>query len=123
VPFIGRGPGSSAWVIDNLGILGLLVPSPAKMLFDYGLIGGILLVALMASAFIRTPEPVFALALALSMFTVQAAAPPLVVCVLIAVSLWSPTPWWRLPDRAAVDRERRALDPVVGSARTVRVHA
>jgi hypothetical protein len=43
--------------------------------------------------------------------------------VLIAVSLWSPTPRWRLPDRAAVDRERRALDPVVGSARTVRVHA
>ena len=49
------------------------------MLFDYGLVGGILLIALMASAFVRTPEPTFALALAISMFTVQAAAPPLVV--------------------------------------------
>ena len=102
VPLIGRGPGSSAWVINNLGILGLLVPSPAKVLFDYGLVGGILLIALMASAFVRTPEPTFALALAISMFTVQAAAPPLVVCVLIAVSVWSPTPWWRPPDPGSV---------------------
>ena len=123
VPLIGRGPGSSAWVINNLGILGLLVPSPAKVLFDYGLVGGVLLIALMVSAFVRTPEPAFALALAISMFTVQAAAPPLVVCVLIAVSVWSPTPWWRERSGSAVLTERRALEPPVGFARAVRVVA
>lgn len=113
VPLLGRGPGSSAWVVNNLGIKGLLVPSPAKMLFDYGVIGGILLIALMLAAFIRTPEPVFAAALAISMFTVQAAAPPLVACVLIVVSLWSPKPWWRTQQRrTAVGAER----PVVASS-------
>ena len=39
----GRGPGSSAWVVTNSGIDGLLVPSVAKVFFDYGLIGGVLL--------------------------------------------------------------------------------
>ncbi|SDS94914.1 hypothetical protein [Microlunatus soli] len=94
VPWIGRGPGSSAWVVGNSGIDGLLVPSPAKILFDYGVLGGALLLMIMVVAFVRCPEPTFALALAISVFTVQAASPPLVACVILAVSLWSPVAVW-----------------------------
>lgn len=90
VPFIGHGPGSSAWVVTNSGIGGLLVPSPAKVIFDYGLIGGTLLLLVMVAAFVRCPDPKFAMALAISILTVQGASPPLVVSVIIAVTLWSP---------------------------------
>jgi hypothetical protein len=45
------------------------------------------------------------------MFTVQAAAPPLVVCVLVAVSLWSPTPWWRSRSGTLVGAKPRTVDP------------
>ena len=123
VPLLGRGPGSSAWVVSNLGIDGLLVPSPAKMLFDYGVIGGTLLIIVMAAAFIRCPEPVFALALAISFFTVQAASPPLVVCAIITVSLWSPSVSRRLTDSAAIDHQCRPKAAPPDSPRSSRVAA
>lgn len=111
----GYGPGSSAWVVTNSGIDGLLVPSVAKMIFDYGLIGGVILVALMASAFVRAPEPRFALALAISMFTVQAASPGLVLCIFCVASLWAPfsqaRPARLPPSRRANRGTDRAPDP------------
>jgi hypothetical protein len=88
--FFGRGPGSSRWVIDNNGIPGLLTPNVPKVLFDYGLIAGALLLALMLVTYIRTPEPVLAWALGLSMFTLQAASQPLVMCSIVVLTLWSP---------------------------------
>lgn len=88
--FFGRGAGSSRWIIDNAGVGGLLVPSVAKVLFDYGLIAGAALFAVMISTYVRSPEPVLALALAASMLTLQSASPPLVLCSIAVVSLWVP---------------------------------
>lgn len=87
----GHGPGSSAWIVTNSGVEGLLVPSVAKVLFDYGVIGGVILVALMVAAFVRSPDPRFAFAMAFSMFTVQAASPGLVLCAFCVASFWAPT--------------------------------
>lgn len=112
---VGRGPGSSAWVVGNSGIDGLLVPSVAKVFFDYGLIGGVLLALLVASAFIRTPEPRFAAALAISMFTVQSASPPLVVCVFLVASFWAPA---RLPARREPARRWRPTHAADGRKRS-----
>lgn len=100
---VGRGPGSSAWIVNNSGIDGLLVPSVAKVVFDYGVIGGVILIALIASTFVRTPEPIFAAAIGVSMFTVQSASPGLVVCAFCVASLWSP---------AALRRRGRVARPV-----------
>lgn len=88
--FFGRGAGSSRWIIDNAGVGGLLVPSVAKVLFDYGLIAGFALLAVMISTYVRSPEPVLALSLAASMLTLQSASPPLVLCSIAVVSLWAP---------------------------------
>lgn len=88
--FIGQGPGSSANVVANLGINGLLVPSVAKLLFDYGLFAGLLLIALMASTYFRGPSFAFAVALAASMFLLQGASQPLAICSILAISLWAP---------------------------------
>lgn len=89
---IGQGPGSSAEVVRGLVIDGLVVPSTAKVLFDYGLVGGTGLIILMIFTYVRSPEPLFALSLAVSMFVLQTASQPLVICSIIALALWSPAP-------------------------------
>jgi hypothetical protein len=89
---IGQGAGSSAEIIRGLGITGLLVPSTAKVLFDYGLVGGTGLIILMIFTYVRSPEPLFALSLAASMFVLQTASQPLVICSIMLFAFWSPAP-------------------------------
>jgi hypothetical protein len=89
---IGQGPGSSAEIVRGLAILGLLVPSTAKVLFDYGLVGGTGLILLMIFTYVRSPEPLFALSLAASMFVLQTASQPLVICSIMLFAFWSPAP-------------------------------
>jgi hypothetical protein len=88
--FLGHGAGSSGDVVRSLGIDGLLVPSIAKVIFDYGLIGGALLIALMATTFLKSPWAAFGFALAASMFFLQAAAQPLVICCILLTAIWAP---------------------------------
>ena len=88
--FLGRGAGSSRWVVDNLGIPGLTTPNVPKLIFDYGLFAGSLLLVLMLATYLRTPEPILAVALGFSMFTVQAASQPLVLCSVAVAALWAP---------------------------------
>ena len=87
---VGHGPGSSANVVEDLAILGLQVPTIAKLVFDYGLIAGFLLLALTASAYFRSPSTAFAITLAASMFLIQGAAQPLAICTIVVLALWSP---------------------------------
>lgn len=98
---VGGGPGSSQRVVDDLGILGLLVPTPAKVLYDYGLIGGLLLLAVIVVAFLRSPAPELAFSLAFSMLTLQGSAQPLVGLCLVVITLFAPvTLHARPPGRA-----------------------
>ncbi len=87
---IGQGAGSSAEIVSGLGITGLLVPSTAKVLFDYGLVGGTGLIILMVFTYVRSPEPLFAVSLAASMFVLQTASQPLVICSIMLFAFWSP---------------------------------
>jgi hypothetical protein len=89
---IGQGPGSSAEIVRGLAIIGLLVPNTAKVLFDYGLVGGTGLIILMIFTYVRSPEPLFALSLAASMFLLQTASQPLVICSIMLFAFWSPAP-------------------------------
>jgi hypothetical protein len=88
--FLGHGAGSSADVVKGLGLDGLLLPSIAKVIFDYGLIGGALLIALMVVTFLKSPWSALAFALAASMFFLQAAAQPLVICCILVTTIWAP---------------------------------
>ena len=99
-----------------MGIEGLLVPSVAKVLFDYGLIGGAGLLAVMVVTYLRSPEPVFAFSIAASMFLLQSASPPLVVVALMMFAFWAPARrrvWARRapPLVLAGARPRRLFDP------------
>jgi hypothetical protein len=89
---VGQGAGSSAEIVNGLAITGLLVPNTAKVLFDYGLVGGIGLIVLMLVTYVRSPEPLFALSMAASMLVLQTASQPLVVCSIMLFAFWSPAP-------------------------------
>ena len=113
---IGQGAGSSARTISGLSIDGLLVPSVAKVLFDYGLIGGSGLLAVMVVTYLRSPEPIFAFSIAVSMFVLQSASQPLVILALMMFAFWAPAPrrvWARRapPLVLAGTRPRRLFDP------------
>ena len=89
---IGQGPGSSAEIVNGLAVAGLLVPNAAKVMFDYGLVGGTGLIILMIFTYVRSPEPPFALSMAASMFVLQTASQPLVICSIMLFAFWSPAP-------------------------------
>ena len=102
--FVGGGAGSSAQLVEDSGIVGLLVTNIAKVMFDYGLLGGSVLLALVGSTYVRSPDLRIAIALAVSMFTLQSASPPLVVCSFVAVSLWTPLQGGRSTAHAGLTR-------------------
>jgi hypothetical protein len=110
--FLGHGAGSSSDVVSGLGLEGLLLPSIAKVIYDYGLIGGALLIALMAVTFLNTPSPAFGFALAASMFFLQAAAQPLVICCILLTAIWAPavqTVNLGSPGRGSYNKELRSI--------------
>ena len=88
----GYGPGSSQRVVTESNVLGLLVPSPAKIFFEYGLIAGFVLAAFILGCYWGGPSRSFALALLFSLWILQAGITTsvFVVPVLALVTLWSP---------------------------------
>jgi hypothetical protein len=88
--FIGHGPGSSVRDAGSINVVGLLVPNVVKVMYDYGVVAGSLLVALMASTYLRGQPAAFALSLAASTLLLQGPAQPIIACSIIAVALWSP---------------------------------
>lgn len=123
---VGGGPGSSQRAVDDVGVLGLLVPTPAKMLYDYGLIGGILMLAMILVAYLRSPAPEFAFALAFSMLTLQGAAQPLVAMSLLTITLFAPTMRagprpleWRAPALTTAGPPESRSEAIINEGRAV----
>ena len=89
---LGRGPGSSQRFVADSGILGLLVPTPVKIFFDYGLVAGLVLAVFMAYCYVEGPSRAFAGSLAVSMWAIQPGATTtvLVLPVLLLVTVWAP---------------------------------
>jgi hypothetical protein len=88
--FLGHGAGASADIVESHSVDGLLVPNIAKVVFDYGLIGGVSLLALMVVTFLRSPSLALAIALAASTFLLQGAAQQLAICCIMLTAFWSP---------------------------------
>ena len=89
---LGRGPGSSQRLVADSGVLGLLVPTPVKIFFDYGLVAGLVLAAFMAYCYAEGPSRSLAASLLVSMWFIQPGATTtvLVVPVLLLVTVWAP---------------------------------
>jgi hypothetical protein len=87
---VGGGPGSSQAIVGDSGIEGLLVPTPVKIFFDYGLVAGVLLAAFIIICYFGGPSRSLAFSLFISLWTLQ---PGTTVAVLVAPLLLLVT-WW-----------------------------
>jgi hypothetical protein len=99
----GDGPGSSQVLVTSTGLSGLLVPTPIKIFFDYGLIGGVVLAGFLVACYFRSPSTSIAVTVFLSLWTIQPGltTTALVVNAVIFVSLWVPRAGPPLEQRSA----------------------
>ena len=108
----GRGPGSAQRAINELTTVHeALVPTPLKVMFEYGLIGGIVLGAFLLMCYWGAPSVALAAALLISTAFLQAglASPVTTLPALAVVTAWSPRTnrrplEWDPPEFATSDR-------------------
>lgn len=111
----GGGAGSSRELVEGSGVDGLLVPTVAKVFYDYGIIAGALLLFVVLTCYVRGPEPAIAYAVLASMLVLQPPAQPLMVPAFLLSTLWSPVPWGERPrivrrsDPRGAHRRRSAI--------------
>ena len=88
----GYGPGSSQRVVNETNILGLLVPTPAKIFYEYGLIAGLVLAVFLLMCYWGSPSRTFGLSLLASLWVLQPGTTTVVIVapLLVLVTLWSP---------------------------------
>ena len=88
----GHGPGASQDLVTESRIVGLLVPTPAKIFFDYGMIAGLLLAALLLVCYLGGPARSVAVSLAVSLWLIQPGTTVMVIVVqvFLVVTWWAP---------------------------------
>lgn len=91
---VGFGPGSSQASVEESGILGLITPTPVKVFFEYGLLPGSVLAAMMVVCYVGGPSRTIAVSLFVSLWTLQPGTTTVLVLVpvLLLVSWWAPRP-------------------------------
>ena len=112
---LGRGPGAAQNAVDDAHVLGLLVPTPAKLFFEYGLVGGVLLAAMILFAYLGGPSRSLAVTMAFSLWVLQPGTTALVVIlpVFVVSTWWAPRVDPVLEsDRATYAAARRWVDGV-----------
>lgn len=108
---LGMGPGSSQDLVDESGILGLLVPTPIKIFFDYGLLAGGVLAAFLLYCYWRGPSRAVAVALLASLWTLQ----PGTSTMLVLAPLFLLVTWWAPRAHAPLESSRTANGDSVGA--------
>jgi hypothetical protein len=89
---LGYGPGSSQRAaLDAVGE-GVLVTTPVKIFFEYGLFGGLVLASFVFFCFWGGPSRTFAISLLVSTWLLQAGLASVIITlpILMTVTLWSP---------------------------------
>jgi hypothetical protein len=116
---LGGGAGSSQSLVADSGIAGLLVPTPVKIFFDYGLLAGGVLAFFIIFCYVGGPSRALAFSLFVSLWTLQ---PGTTVAVLVAPLLLLVT-WWSPRDLPVMEvlgtPDGRARPTVVPRAGTV----
>lgn len=89
---LGWGPGSSQRVVNDSGLVGLLVPTPVKIFYEYGLLAGLILAGMFLLAFWGGPSRTLSIPLLLTLLLLQPGLTTAIITVpvLALVTLWSP---------------------------------
>jgi hypothetical protein len=112
----GRGPGSAQQAVDNSHILGVLVPSPAKLFYEYGVIAGLALAFFLIFMYLGGPSRAMAIAMGSAYWIFQPGTTTmmLIVSVAVFVTVWTPKPFRPLetefvpsPNAAIVPEQNR----------------
>jgi hypothetical protein len=112
---LGAGAGASQRLV-NLNPLHALVPLPAKIFFDYGLVAGGILAIILLYYYLESPSATLAFALMANLWTIQPGSniPVFVVPVVVLVSAWAPRRELRLED---VPPPRRSTEEIYARLR------
>jgi hypothetical protein len=96
----GGGPGASQRIMYDSPLRGL-VPLPAKIFYDYGLIVGLIVAAFLLYCYVDGPSVTMAFTMFVSMWTVQPGSniPILIVPLLLCVTHWAPRIAPRIEDQ------------------------
>jgi hypothetical protein len=89
---LGYGPGSSQRTISETSIEGVLVTTPIKIFFEYGIVGGLLLAGFVLICYWGGPSRTLSVSLLISIWLLQAGLASVIIMmpVLLTVTLWSP---------------------------------
>lgn len=110
---LGGGAGSSQRVVD-LGVFTALVPVPAKIFYDYGLIAGGVLAIFLLFCYLDAPSATLPLTLLVSLWSVQPGTnvPVFAIPVILLATMWAP----RVTPRRLEDAEPVGSSQPVGGA-------
>ncbi|HEY6796763.1 MAG TPA: hypothetical protein VI248_18995, partial [Kineosporiaceae bacterium] len=89
---LGRGPGSSQTTVENSHIVGVLVPTPAKLFFEYGVIAGLALAIFLIFMYLGGPSRAMALSMGSAYWLFQPASTTvlLIITIPLFISWWTP---------------------------------
>ncbi len=87
---LGRGPGSSQDIVGHSGIIGLLVPTPIKIFFEYGLIAGLLIAMTILFAYVGGPSRSLPVTLLVSLWLLQ----PGTTTMVVVLPVYLTSTWW-----------------------------
>lgn len=87
---LGHGPGSSQVLVTQSRIVGLLVPTPVKVFFDYGVAAGLVLAAFLLFCYLGGPSRSLAVTLLVSLWLIQ----PGTTVVVIVIQVFLMVTWW-----------------------------
>jgi hypothetical protein len=112
----GGGPGSSAEIITNQHILGLLVPTPLKIFYDYGVVAGLALATFLLFMYLGGPSRAIAITLGVSLWTLQPGTTTMVFVVVVPLMVTWWTPRLRGPlESDHIPSPNASIAPVRGS--------
>jgi hypothetical protein len=98
---LGRGPGSSQTLVENSHVTGVLVPSPIKLFFDYGVIAGLALAVFFMFMYLGGPSRAYALAMASAYWVFQ----PGTTTILLVITIPLFITWWTPRDYKMLESE------------------
>lgn len=94
VVLLGAGAGASQKLVEATNRAGLLVPSPVKVFFDYGVIAGLALCVFLVYCYFGAPSKALAVTLFTSAWVLQPGTTTFVIVMqtLLFVTWWAPRP-------------------------------
>ena len=110
----GRGPGSSQSLVEDSHILGVIVPTPIKLFFDYGVVAGLALGIFLLFMYLGGPSRSYTAAMITAYWLFQPGTGILlIVTIPIFITFWTPRTY-KMLESEFVPSPNAAIVPAQG---------